>query len=116
MVGWKQGLMAFALVAAAFPPAIAAPKTPPAPPPGPPMIGFSPENAAAQRALEAKFDANLSAAAIRARLQQMSSEPNQVGSPHDKANAEFTLAQFKAWGWDAHIEVFNVLYPTPLQE
>src|SRR6185312_11302285 len=22
-------------------------------------------------------------------------------------------AQFKQWGWDAHIETFNVLYPTP---
>ena len=43
----------------------------------------------------------------------MSSEPNQVGSPHDKANADFMLAQFKAWGWDARIETFFVLYPTP---
>ncbi|HWA63166.1 MAG TPA: transferrin receptor-like dimerization domain-containing protein, partial [Caulobacteraceae bacterium] len=79
-------------------------------------VGFSPAGAAAERALEAKFDANLSAQAIRERLQQMSAEPNQVGSPHDKANAEFTLAQYKAWGWDAHIEVFNVLYPTPVSE
>ena len=43
----------------------------------------------------------------------MSSEPNQVGSPHDKANAEFMLQQFRDWGWDAHIETFSVLYPTP---
>ena len=46
----------------------------------------------------------------------MASEPNHVGSPHDKANAEFELEQFKAWGWDAHIETFEVLYPTPLAE
>ena len=44
----------------------------------------------------------------------MSSEPNQVGSPHDKANADFELAMFKQWGWDAHIERFDVLYPTPI--
>src|SRR5450432_2789570 len=63
-----------------------------------PMLGFSPADAEAQRALEAKFDAALSPAEISARLKLMSAEANQVGSPHDKANAEFTLAQYKAWG------------------
>jgi N-acetylated-alpha-linked acidic dipeptidase len=81
-----------------------------------PIPGFSPDAAEKQRALEARFDAALAAAEIRARLQRMAAEPNQVGSPHNKENAEFTLAQFKAWGWDAHIEVFNVLYPTPKEE
>ena len=33
--------------------------------------------------------------------------------PHDKANAEFQLAKFREWGWDASIETFSVLYPTP---
>jgi N-acetylated-alpha-linked acidic dipeptidase len=80
------------------------------------MLGFSPASAETERALEARFDAGLSASAIRERLKLMSAEPNQVGSPHDKANAEYTLAQFKAWGWDAHIEVFSVLYPTPKAE
>ncbi len=78
-----------------------------------PMIGFSPDGARAERALEARFDASLSANAIRERMRLMSSQPNQVGSPHDKANAEYTLAQYKAWGWDARIETFSVLYPTP---
>ena len=80
------------------------------------MIGFSPAGATTERALEAKFDASLSADAIRERMKLMSAEPNQVGSPHDKANAEYTLAQYKSWGWDAHIEVFSVLYPTPKKE
>ncbi|MDQ2860216.1 MAG: M28 family peptidase [Pseudomonadota bacterium] len=82
----------------------------------PPMLGFSPAAALAQRALEARFDAGLSATDISARLKRMAAEANQVGSPHDKANAEFTLAQYKAWGWDAHIEVFHALYPTPKSE
>ena len=47
-------------------------------------------------------------------LEQMSSAPNHVGSPHDKANADMQLALFKQWGWDAHIERFDVLYPTPI--
>ena len=81
-----------------------------------PMLGFSGPSADAERATEAKFDSGLSAAAIDARLKTLSAEPNQVGSPHDKANAEFVLAQLKSWGWDAHIEVFQVLYPTPKHE
>ncbi len=81
-----------------------------------PMLGFSSPSADAERATEAKFDANLSADAIGARLKTLSAEPNNVGSPHDKANAEFVLAQLKSWGWDAHIEVFQVLYPTPKHE
>ena len=35
------------------------------------------------------------------------------GSPYDKDNAEWILARFKEWGLDAHIETFNVLFPTP---
>ncbi|HEY2051430.1 MAG TPA: transferrin receptor-like dimerization domain-containing protein [Caulobacteraceae bacterium] len=81
-----------------------------------PLIGFSPDGATAERSLEARFDSNLSASDIRQRLETMASEPNQVGSPHDKANAEYTLEKFKAWGWDARIEVFQVLYPTPREQ
>jgi N-acetylated-alpha-linked acidic dipeptidase len=62
------------------------------------------------------FDAAIDPAELRSWLEQMSSEPNQVGSPHDKANAEFMLAKFKEWGWDARIETFYVLYPTPKSE
>jgi N-acetylated-alpha-linked acidic dipeptidase len=82
--------------------------------PGPGDIeGFSASAAAAQMQLEQRFDAALSAADLRSWMQQMASEPNQVGSAHDKANAEFQLAKFREWGWDASIETFSVLYPTP---
>ncbi|HET8612909.1 MAG TPA: M28 family peptidase, partial [Sphingomonas sp.] len=67
-----------------------------------------------EHAREAAFDALISSADQLAWLKDFSSEPNQVGSPHDKANAEKTLALFKQWGWDAHIETFKVLYPTPI--
>jgi N-acetylated-alpha-linked acidic dipeptidase len=66
------------------------------------------------QALEKNFDAMISSADQLAWLQQMSSAPNHVGSLHDKANADFQLAMFKQWGWDAHIERFDVLYPTPI--
>jgi N-acetylated-alpha-linked acidic dipeptidase len=77
------------------------------------LHGFTQEHAETEKALETRFDAGLSAEAIKERLRRMSSEPNHVGSPHNKENAEFTLEQFKSWGWDARIEVFDMLYPTP---
>jgi N-acetylated-alpha-linked acidic dipeptidase len=65
---------------------------------------------------EQRFDAQLSSADQTAWLKLLSAEPNHVGSPHDKANAEWLLARYKEWGWDAHIETFQVLYPTPVSE
>ncbi|MFZ1055159.1 MAG: PA domain-containing protein, partial [Opitutaceae bacterium] len=75
--------------------------------------GFKAASAVAELEQEKLFDAAIDPAELRSWLEEMSSEPNQVGSPHDKANAEFTLAKFKEWGWDAHLEEFSVLYPTP---
>ena len=66
--------------------------------------------------LERSFDAAIDPAEMGAWLKTMSSEPNHVGSPHDKANAEMVLSLFKQWGWDAKIEEFEVLYPTPISE
>src|SRR5579862_5402729 len=82
-------------------------------PPSGDLTGFSSTDAAAEMQLERRFDSDLSAAELRGWLEQMTSAPNHVGSPHDKANAEFELAKFKEWGWDAAIETFSVLYPTP---
>ncbi len=73
--------------------------------------GAAPQGA---RAVEAAFDAGVSSADQLEWLKAMASAPNHVGSPHDKANADFMLAKFKEWGWDAHIETFQVLYPTPI--
>jgi N-acetylated-alpha-linked acidic dipeptidase len=50
---------------------------------------------------------------IRAYDERMSARPHHVGSPYDKDNAEWMLARFKEWGWDAKIERFDVLFPTP---
>ncbi len=66
--------------------------------------------------VERQFDASLNAAEMAGWMKIMAAEPNHVGSPHNKANAEMVLAQFREWGWDAHIETFEVLYPTPTSE
>ena len=77
------------------------------------MIGFTAANAAKQQTLEKQFNARLDPADQRAWLERMSTEPNHVGSPHNQANAGFMLEKFREWGWDAQIETFYVLYPTP---
>jgi N-acetylated-alpha-linked acidic dipeptidase len=79
------------------------------------LMGFTPEGGGAEQTLEARFDEALSSKDIRERLRDMASLPNQVGSPHDFANATKTQELFRSWGWDAHIETFSVLYPTPLK-
>jgi N-acetylated-alpha-linked acidic dipeptidase len=66
--------------------------------------------------LEQQFDALIAPNDLRDWMKVLASEPNHVGSPHDKANAERILGWFKDWGWDAHIETFYILYPTPIKE
>jgi hypothetical protein len=82
----------------------------------PSYSGYSASSASKEQELERQFDEQLNTADLKAWLKQLSSAPNQVGSPHDKANAEFIFSKFKEWGWDAHIETFEVLYPTPKKE
>ncbi len=62
---------------------------------------------------DAKFRDLPQPANIRASLERLSARPHHVGSAYDKDNAEWMLARFKEFGWDAHIETFSVLYPTP---
>ena len=77
-----------------------------------PMFGFSPTDSAGEVALEQRFDGALDPSELRAWLKTLSAEPNHVGSPHDKANAELVRDLLRQWGWDARIEEFEVLYPT----
>jgi N-acetylated-alpha-linked acidic dipeptidase len=46
-------------------------------------------------------------------MRRLSARPHHVGSPYDKDNAEWILARLQEWGWDAQIETFTVLFPTP---
>ena len=80
------------------------------------LLGFTPAHADAESAAEARFDAAVDPKLMQGWLKRMSSEPNQVGSPHDRDNARWQLAMFKSFGWDARIETFQVLYPTPVEE
>lgn len=78
-----------------------------------PMLGFTEESAAAQRALEAQYDAHLDADNLRRWMKRMSAKPHHVGAPYGKENAEFMLGLFRSWGYDAEIVEYRVLFPTP---
>jgi len=71
------------------------------------------QNSNQPRELEKQFDAAMKAENLRNWMKRMSARPHHVGSPYGKENAEFMLAQFKSWGYDAQIEEFHVLFPTP---
>jgi N-acetylated-alpha-linked acidic dipeptidase len=80
---------------------------------GGPMLGFQGSRAAEQRELEARFDAQLDAANLRRFMERLAARPHHVGSPDGKANAEYMAELFESWGYDARIEEFRVLFPTP---
>ena len=50
---------------------------------------------------------------MREAMRRLSARPHHVGSAYGKENAEWILARFREWGWDAQIETFDVLFPTP---
>ncbi|MGC2193972.1 MAG: M28 family peptidase, partial [Terriglobales bacterium] len=78
-----------------------------------PLHGYSAATSRVQRDWEAKFRAIPEPQNQRDYMQRLSARPHHVGSPYDKDNAEWMLAKFKAWGLDASIETFDVLFPTP---
>ncbi len=77
------------------------------------LLGFTPTSSKTELDLEKRFKAIPDPDRMRANMQLLSAHPHHVGSPYDKQNAEWILAQYKKYGFDAHIESFQVLFPTP---
>ena len=77
------------------------------------ITGFYEINIEKELSLESEFDKNLSKDNIGETIKRLSAEPHHIGSPADKKNAEFIQSLFDKWGWDAKIETFYVLFPTP---
>src|SRR5205823_7468478 len=78
-----------------------------------PLFRYSAESSRTERQWEEKLRAMPSPENLRAYMQRLSSRPHHVGSPYDKDNAEWIAAKFKEFGLDTHIELFDVLFPTP---
>ena len=77
------------------------------------LLGFSAEGSDAQRAAEAQYDQHIDAADLEAWMREFTSKAQHVGSPGAKENAEILRDLAESWGFDAEIEVFHVLFPTP---
>lgn len=77
------------------------------------ITGFYEKNIDKELNIESAFDKNLSSTAIGETIKRLSAVPHNISSEADKRNAEYILSLFKEWGWDAEIETFYVLFPTP---
>jgi N-acetylated-alpha-linked acidic dipeptidase len=80
-----------------------------------PLRGFSVQASRVQVEWETKFRALPSRDSLRSYMQHLSARPHHLGSPYDKANAEWLRDRLAGWGWDAKLETFDVLFPTPLE-
>jgi len=77
------------------------------------LPGFTSQSSTPEHEWEKKFQDAILPDNLRENNRRMSARPHHVGSPFDKDNADWILSKFKAWGFDAHIETFQVLFPTP---
>ena len=84
-----------------------------APPSATQLLGFSPETAKTELNWEARFRAIPDAKRVHENMLHLAAHPHHVGSAYQRENAEWLVARYKEWGWDAHIEQFDVLFPTP---
>ncbi len=69
--------------------------------------------AAQSPAADVTFRGSIDAKNIGEYMRVMAARPHHLGSPYGKQNADWILARFKEWGWDAKIETYDVLFPTP---
>ena len=79
----------------------------------PVLSGFSGDDSRAEQQWEQKFRSAISPDNIRDYAKLLSARPHHVGSPYDKQDEEWLFAKFKEWGWDVHVESFQILFPTP---
>jgi N-acetylated-alpha-linked acidic dipeptidase len=78
-----------------------------------PLRGYSAEHSTTEVDWEKKFRALPEQDRLRENMRRLAARPHHVGSPYDKDNAEWMVAQLKSYGLDAKIEEFEALFPTP---
>lgn len=79
----------------------------------PVITGFTAESGKLQLQTEASFDAALNAGNIGNTIKLLSAYPHNLGSSGSKNVAEIILQKFKSYGFDAQLESYTVLFPTP---
>ena len=76
-------------------------------------MGFTDADAAKQLDWEKQYDAQIDAKNQDEWMKFLSSHPHHVGSPQDKANAEYIANLFRTWGYQTEIVSYWPLFPTP---
>jgi N-acetylated-alpha-linked acidic dipeptidase len=79
----------------------------------PGLTGFSADGSRTERQWEQKFRSAISTDNIGDYAKLLSARPHHVGSSFDKHDQEWLASKFKEWGWDVHVESFQILFPTP---
>jgi len=77
------------------------------------LMGFADARATKQLDWEKQFDVQLNGNDQDSWMQFLSSHPHHVGSPQDKANADYIVSLFRSWGWETEIAIYWPLFPTP---
>jgi N-acetylated-alpha-linked acidic dipeptidase len=77
------------------------------------LMGFTDAGSSKQLDWEKQFDVQLNGKEQDAWMQFLSSHPHHVGSPQDKANADYIVSLFRSWGWETEVATYWPLFPTP---
>ncbi len=77
------------------------------------ITGFTKESVDTELKLEEKFDSYLKVDNLDQWLKKLTAHPHHISSPYGKTNAEFMRDLFRSWGYEAEIESYKVLFPTP---
>ncbi|HEX9754370.1 MAG TPA: transferrin receptor-like dimerization domain-containing protein [Gemmatimonadales bacterium] len=80
-----------------------------------PIRGFASGRVAAQHDLERRFRELPSPDSLRSYMRHLTARPHHVGSPYGRELAMWMLERFRAWGLEARIDTFEVLFPTPVE-
>jgi N-acetylated-alpha-linked acidic dipeptidase len=75
--------------------------------------GFTKESAEDQWKAEQAFDSYLKASNLDEWMKRLTARPHHLGSAYGKQNAEFMRDLFRSWGYEAELETYKVLFPTP---
>jgi N-acetylated-alpha-linked acidic dipeptidase len=77
------------------------------------LAGYSPQSSKTERDWEKELQSRVVPENLRQAMKRLTARPHHVGSPYNKENADWILSKFREWGFDARIETFQVLFPTP---
>ena len=77
------------------------------------LIGFHADRVEAQREIEQRADDWIVADELLEWNRLMTPRPHHAGAPQTEANARWMVERFREWGFEAGIETFDVLFPTP---